>query len=83
MICYGVTDVIFCYVVGKLIRFVGRIALYTGAFIIHSALIVTLILWSPSPDSLAPFFIIPALWGMCDAVWQPQTTGESALKRKY
>ncbi|XP_064650462.1 protein unc-93 homolog A-like [Lineus longissimus] len=74
MICYGITDVIFCYVGGKLNRLVGRVALYTGAFTVQSALVLTLILWSPSPDSLAPFFIIPALWGMCDAVWQPQTT---------
>lgn len=78
MICYGITDVIFCYVGGKLNRLVGRVALYTGAFTVQSALVLTLILWSPSPDSLAPFFIIPALWGMCDAVWQPQTTGKSA-----
>jgi len=37
---------------------------------------VGLLYWEPHPNQLPVFFVIPALWGMADAVWQTQTNGE-------
>lgn len=31
--------------------------------------------WTPYPGSEALFFILPALWGTADAVWQTQLNG--------
>lgn len=40
--------------------------------------IISFLLWKPDPDQLSVFFVLAALWGMADAVWQTQTNGESS-----
>lgn len=47
----------------------------TGA-VTHLSCIVALLLWKPSPDQLAVFFVFAGLWGVADAVWQTQNNGE-------
>lgn len=39
--------------------------------------IISFLLWKPDPNQLAVFFVLAALWGAADAVWQTQTNGES------
>lgn len=41
------------------------------------ACVITFLLWKPDPEQLYLFFVLPALWGMADAVWQPQVNGKS------
>lgn len=36
------------------------------------SLIITLLIWRPHPAEPAVYFIIAALWGSADAVWQTQ-----------
>ncbi|XP_077203679.1 protein unc-93 homolog A [Paroedura picta] len=73
MICFSATNSLFSMLFGKISQFTGRKALFALAAIIHLACIITLLLWKPRLENPAVFFIIPALWGISDAVWQTQT----------
>ena len=33
-------------------------------------------IWIPYPETAALFFVLPALWGISDAVWQTQLNGK-------
>ena len=32
--------------------------------------------WTPYPDSLIMFIVMPAIWGIGDAIWQSQINGK-------
>ncbi|XP_049942869.1 UNC93-like protein [Schistocerca serialis cubense] len=36
----------------------------------HSCLLLVLVLWQPSSDDSALFFVIAAAWGVCDSIWE-------------
>lgn len=44
---------------------------------INLSCIIAFLLWKPDPEQLYLFFVLPALWGMADAVWQTQANGKS------
>ena len=37
---------------------------------------VFLLVWIPDQNLLPVFFVISALWGICDAIWQTQCNSE-------
>ena len=76
MICFGVTDAIFSLSLGKLSQYTGRPALMLGGALINMALIITLLVWKPSTDSLPVFFVAAGAWGFADAIWQTQVNGK-------
>lgn len=45
--------------------------------VINLSCIIAFLLWKPDPEQLYLFFVLPALWGMADAVWQTQANGKS------
>jgi hypothetical protein len=49
------------------------------ATVLHGGLQVTLLLWTPDPDTLYVYFLIAGLWGMGDAVIQTQINGMSTV----
>ncbi|XP_046542819.1 protein unc-93 homolog A-like [Haliotis rubra] len=73
MICFGVCNTIGSPVVGWLCRYVGRNVLFIFAAVVNIAVIVTMLLWHPSPSNKVVFFVVPGLWGIADAVWQTQS----------
>ncbi|XP_046333735.2 protein unc-93 homolog A-like [Haliotis rufescens] len=73
MICFGVCNTIGSPIVGWLCRYVGRGVLFLFAAVMNIALIITMLLWHPSPSNKVMFFVVPGLWGMADAVWQTQS----------
>ncbi|XP_053316044.1 protein unc-93 homolog A-like isoform X1 [Spea bombifrons] len=73
MICFAATDAVCSLLFGKLSQYTGRVFLFYFAAVTNVACIITMLLWRPHPDQLAVFFVLPALWGMADAVWQTQT----------
>ncbi|XP_053316047.1 protein unc-93 homolog A-like isoform X3 [Spea bombifrons] len=75
MICFAATDAVCSLLFGKLSQYTGRVFLFYFAAVTNVACIITMLLWRPHPDQLAVFFVLPALWGMADAVWQTQTNG--------
>jgi hypothetical protein len=48
---------------------------FLGA-IVHFCVQISLIYWRPNPDDLPVFFVLAALWGLSDAVWQTHINGK-------
>lgn len=42
------------------------------AGLLHMSLMVVMLTWQPSPDTLYVTFIITGLWGIADGVWFTQ-----------
>ncbi|XP_039250453.2 protein unc-93 homolog A-like [Styela clava] len=72
MICFGAVDSICSFMFGRIEKYTGRVPLFSMSTLIFLAIFITLLVWVPYPTSPAPFFIIPAFWGIADAVWQTQ-----------
>ncbi|XP_066987251.1 LOW QUALITY PROTEIN: protein unc-93 homolog A-like [Macrobrachium rosenbergii] len=72
MICYGVCDAICSYGFSYVVKKWGRVPVFTLAFLINLAIMITLMYWKPHPDEIVWFFVIAGLWGVADAVWQTQ-----------
>ncbi|XP_003971963.1 protein unc-93 homolog A isoform X1 [Takifugu rubripes] len=73
MMCFGATNSISSFLFGRLARYTGRAALMCLAAATNLSCIITFLLWKPDPKQLHVFFLLAALWGMADAVWQTQT----------
>ncbi|XP_041815347.1 protein unc-93 homolog A [Chelmon rostratus] len=72
MMCFGACNAVFSFLFGRLARHTGRAALFFLAALANFCCIIALLFWRPRPDQLAVFFVVPALWGMADAIWQTQ-----------
>ncbi|XP_071854941.1 protein unc-93 homolog A-like [Apostichopus japonicus] len=72
MICYGATNALFSLVWGRVARTTGRTFIFASGTTIHFVLIVILLTWLPTEEQLWVMFILAALWGVADAVWQTQ-----------
>lgn len=72
LICYGAADAIGSLACGSVVKRVGRIPIFIFGAALNAALIITLFLWRPDPDYAVVFFVIAALWGLADSVWQTQ-----------
>jgi len=72
MITLGMTNSIFSVLVGLAARHVAREAIIGIAAILHIGLMVFLLVWIPARNLMAIFFVVSALWGICDAIWQTQ-----------
>ena len=76
MITFGIADALFSYIMGILEEWVGRILQFTIAMALNVAMLLTMIFWdSLENEHQAVFYIIPAVWGISDAVWQTTTSG--------
>ncbi|XP_031570929.1 protein unc-93 homolog A-like [Actinia tenebrosa] len=72
MICFGVTDAAFSFILGKLTQYTGRFPIFLAGFFVHLTAIVTMLVWMPSRDYVWVFYVLAALQGFCDAIWQTQ-----------
>ncbi|XP_053568174.1 protein unc-93 homolog A-like [Bombina bombina] len=70
IICFGVTNAICAALFGKLVQYTGRIPLFLLGAAINVGCIIGFLVWKPSTGNFAIFFIMSALWGIADAVWQ-------------
>ena len=77
MITYGVCDAVFSMGFGYIIKIVGRIPIFIFGAFLNTVVIGVLFNWMPNPNENYVFFILAALWGIADAVWQTQINGES------
>ena len=75
LICYGAADAVGSVVSGSLVRQLGRVPIFLFGAVVNAALVVTLLFWRPDPSQAAVFYVIAALWGVCDAIWQTQING--------
>ena len=75
MICFGIGDSLFSYLLGKLVKYVGRIPIFVSGAVIHLVVFIVLLTWKPDQDMISVVFLMAALWGYTDAVWQTQING--------
>ncbi|KXJ17014.1 protein unc-93 homolog A [Exaiptasia diaphana] len=72
MICFGVTDAAFSFILGKLTQYTGRLPVFVSGLLVHLTAIITMLLWRPDPSLVWVFYVLAALQGFCDAIWQTQ-----------
>jgi MFS family permease len=68
MVCLSVSSGVFAYCMGILQKHVGRTVLLLSALFLHLVLLVVMLLWHPTADSLPVFFAVAAGWGAADGV---------------
>jgi len=71
-ITYGVFDALCSVSFGAVIKYTGRLPIFIMGAVINVVVIIVFFQWTPSPDYAYAFFILAALWGVADAVWQTQ-----------
>lgn len=76
LITYGVVDAFCSATFGSFIKYVGRVPIFLSGALLNVICVITLFEWAPNPDMSYLFFIISALWGAADAVWQTQINGK-------
>ncbi|XP_074641817.1 protein unc-93 homolog A-like isoform X2 [Tubulanus polymorphus] len=72
MTAFGATDMICSYGVGEITKWIGRPVIFVFTSLVQIAMYLAMLLWIPDTRHIAVFFVIPAVSGFCDAVWQPQ-----------
>ena len=51
--------------------------------ILHIGLMVFLLVWIPDKNLKAVFYVISALWGVCDAIWQTQCNSKCSVRATH
>ncbi|EAT36430.1 AAEL011474-PA [Aedes aegypti] len=74
MIGMGVMQLIAACTLSMLLRHTKRVVVIIAGFIFHACLLLVLLRWKPSRDDSAVLYVIPAAWGVCNAVWETLTT---------
>lgn len=72
MICYGVADSVASITSGAAVKKLGRIPIFVLGAVVNFALLFTFLFWRPDPTQSLVYFVIAALWGFSDAIWQTQ-----------
>lgn len=75
MMSFGITASISSLIIGKLMSWIGRPALFFMAFLLNLCCMITMLSWTPNPNQPWIFFLISGLWGLGDGVWSPQVKG--------
>ncbi|XP_038119756.1 uncharacterized protein LOC6048876 [Culex quinquefasciatus] len=73
MIGMGVMQLIAACTLSMLLRHTKRVVVIIAGFIFHACLLLVLLRWKPSRDDSAVLYVIPAAWGVCNAVWETLT----------
>uniref|UniRef100_A0A182RXI5 Uncharacterized protein n=1 Tax=Anopheles funestus TaxID=62324 RepID=A0A182RXI5_ANOFN len=66
----GVMQLIAACTLSMLLRHTKRVVVIVAGFIFHACLLLVLLRWKPSRDDSAVLYVIPAAWGVCNAVWE-------------
>jgi hypothetical protein len=80
MLTFGVSNFVFSVGVGLLARHVVPEAVVGVATVLQLGLVVFLLVWIPDRQLAPVFFVISALWGLCDAIWQIQCNCKYLVK---
>ena len=74
MIVYGLVDAVASYGFAPLVKLFGRIPIFTLAATLN--ILITIVFSTVSAGGMTIPFIVVAVWGTADAVWQTQINGE-------
>ncbi|CAL8144817.1 unnamed protein product [Orchesella dallaii] len=72
LIWYGVVDAIGSVSFGPIIKYTGRVPIFTFGALVNIAMIIVMLTWKPNPGNPVMFFVIVGFWGLGDAIWQTQ-----------
>jgi len=72
LICYGIFDALFSVSFGAIIKYTGRVPIFVLGALINLVVVIILFEWTPNSSQAYVFFILAAMWGIADAVWQTQ-----------
>jgi len=72
MVAYGASDAVSSLAFSQIVKIIGRWPCLITAALINYSLIITMFIWRPSEDQTAVIFVLAALWGTSDGVWQSQ-----------
>ncbi|CAG9853593.1 unnamed protein product [Phyllotreta striolata] len=66
----GVLQSIAACTLSMFLRTIRRYYVVGVGFTFHGCLLMVLILWNPTEDDPALFYVISASWGVCNAIWE-------------
>ncbi|XP_069671527.1 protein unc-93 homolog A isoform X1 [Periplaneta americana] len=58
------------FTLSMMLRHIRRCIVIAVGFVFHACLLLVLLLWKPSGDDPALFYVISAAWGVCNAIWE-------------
>ncbi len=75
MLCSGICLTISSYACGHLVKYTGRIVVFSIAALINYAMIILMFLWDPKQSQMILLFVIGGFLGIADGIWQTQIIG--------
>ncbi|XP_054280247.1 protein unc-93 homolog A [Macrosteles quadrilineatus] len=69
-VALGVLQCIAGCTVSLVLQQIKRIYVISVGFTFHSCLILVLLKWKPTGDDPALFYVIGAVWGVCNSIWE-------------
>ncbi|XP_041349237.1 protein unc-93 homolog A-like [Gigantopelta aegis] len=79
MATYGGSTVLFTFIFGYLAKYCGRVLLFTLAATVNAGSLVYMYVWHPTSDDSLVIFVVAAVWGMAEGVWETQIIALVAL----
>jgi len=72
VIVFGICNATFSFASGYIIKVVGRPAIFVFGAVMNVIVIAVMLGWAPASDQVYVVYILAAMWGLGDAVWQTQ-----------
>lgn len=76
MVGFGVVCGAMSLILGRLVRWTGRVPLFVFALIIHAVVAVIVIKWKPDTEDLYLYFLVPCLLGVSNSIWESQVASK-------
>merc|ERR1712106_1060037 len=72
LIVFGICDALASIGFGFVIQKIGRVPIFILGAIINVVVLLVMLTWTPTGSTQFVIYIIAALWGTADAIWQTQ-----------
>merc|ERR1711892_499472 len=72
LIVFGICDAVASVGFGFIIKIIGRVPIFILGACINFAVIIVMLTWTPTASSVAVVYVLAAMWGVGDAIWQTQ-----------
>merc|ERR1711892_1627836 len=72
LIVFGVCDALASVGFGFIIKIIGRVPIFILGACINFAVVIVMLTWTPTASSVAVVYVLAAMWGVGDAIWQTQ-----------
>jgi len=72
LIVFGICDALASVGFGFIIKKIGRIPIFILGALINILVIIVMFSWAPTASAVGVVYLLAALWGTADAIWQTQ-----------